>query len=447
MTRSGDDGHYEAPVARLAGSGAGVRRARIAAVVVAVVLGSAVGLAIVPGLLPAPPNPLPSSRIALPAPSARPSNHRVEALVDLPDQAIPGAPRPVLIERRGDDARLLRWTTGEGLSEISTIPGVFAGLGDVPVVVRSPASDRLFVLSIGTADAGDHGRLVDAGGTILWEGDGFTALPGAVWSPDGQTLVAATQGGQWRVVTIHGAAAQARFANLSGGNGPDAAAPSDRPGPLDLVPRTVPLGFSRDGQWIYGAAISPQLATIISEFRISTVGDRAETVTSFRVGRPDGLLPRPGTIGGRIVDPSTGRIADWRTNSDVAGGPPTIQVRDADGTFAFIVDTESPLGSAWGADGGLYVLTADTILFPERTTLVRVGRDGAVGDPIFETGPVGGAALVGVTNGFAAIGVTVGRPSNASQLVLVDVADPARTAAIGLPADDGGSFIAADLEP
>jgi hypothetical protein len=447
MTQSGDDGRYEAPVDRVAGSGAGERRARIAAVMVVVVLGSAIGLAIVPGLVPTRPNPLPSSRLAVPAPTARATSNRVEALVDLPDRAIPAAPRPVLIERQADDARLVRWTTGQGLAEISTIPGVFAGLGGVPFLARSPASDRLFVLSIGTGDAGDHGRLVDASGTILWEDDGFTALPGAVWSPDGQTVVAATPGRQWWIVTIRGGVPTARLANLPGSDGSDTAAASDLPGPLDLVPRTVPLGFSRDGQWIYGAAISPQLATLMSEFRISTFGDRAETVTSFRVGRPDGLATRPGTIGARIVDPSTGRIADWRTNSDFAGGPPTIQVRDADGAFAFVVDTDSPLGSAWGADGSLYVLTADTILFPERTALVRVAQDGAVGDPIFETGPVGGAALVGVWNGFAALGVTVGRPSPASQLVLVDLADPTKTAAIQLPADDGGSFIAADLAP
>jgi hypothetical protein len=317
----------------------------------------------------------------------------------------------------------------------------------VPFLVRSPASDRLFVLFIGAGASGDHGRLVDASGTILWEGDGFTALPGAVWSPDGQTVAAAAQGGQWRIVTIRGAVAEARLARLPGSAGPDSAPPSDRPGPLDLVPRTVPLGFSADGRWIYGAAISPQLATITSEFRVSTFGDRAETVTSFGVGRPDGLAPLPGTIGSRIVDPSSGRVADWRTNSDFAGGPPTIQVRDPDGGFAFIVDAGSPLGSAWGADGALYVLTADTILFPERTSLVRVGPDGGVGDPIFETGPVGGAALLGVWNGFAALGVTVGRPSSASQLVLVDLADPTRTAAIRLPAEDDGSIIAADLVP
>jgi hypothetical protein len=60
---------------------------------------------------------------------------------------------------------------------------------------------------------------------------------------------------------------------------------------------------------------------------------------------------------------------------------------------------------------------------------------------------VAGSSLLGVWHGFAAIGVTVARPSSASQLVLVDLADPTLTAAITLPAADGGTFIAADLAP
>jgi hypothetical protein len=209
----------------------------------------------------------------------------------------------------------------------------------------------------------------------------------------------------------------------------------------------VPLGFSTDGQWIYGAVISPQLAMISSEFRVSLARNRAQPVTSFGVGRPDGLAQGPGTLGDRIVDPTSGRTADWRTNSDFTGGPPTIEVRNADGTFAFVLDEGTPLGSAWDIDGGLYVLIADNLAFPDAISLVRVDQVGAVGNPIFETGPVGGAALIGVWNGFAALGLTVARPSSAAQLVLVDLAGPGRTAAIQLPAQDSGSFIAATLWP
>jgi hypothetical protein len=186
---------------------------------------------------------------------------------------------------------------------------------------------------------------------------------------------------------------------------------------------------------------------ISSEFRVSAARHWAQPVTSFGVGRPDGLAQAQGTLGDRIVDPTSGRTADWRTNSDFAGGPPTIEVRNADGTFAFALDAGTPLGSAWDLDGGLYVLLADNIAFPEMTSLVRVDQGGAVGSPIFETGAVGGAALIGVWNGFAALGLTVTRPASATQLVLVDLANPGTTAAIQLPAQDSGSFIAATLSP
>jgi len=450
MTQPRDDGRYEAPIERLAGGSAGGRRARVAAIVVAVVVGSAIGLAVLPGpaTVPLPVQPLPSSRVVGPGPSARPTNNRVEALVDLPDRPIAGAPRPVIVERRGDDARLVRWTAGQGLAEISTIPGAFAGLAtDVLYPVRAPSSDRLLVLSGGGGASGDHGRLVDASGAILWEGDGLMALSGAVWSPDGRTVVVAAQNRRWRIVTIRGTAATARLAELPSVAGPASAAPSGQPSQPALVPRTVPLGFSADGRWIYGAFISPQLATITSGFRVSSTGVRSEAVTTFGVGRPDGLAPTPGTIGGRIIDPSSGRIADWRSNSDFAGGPPTIEVRNADGAFAFVLHTGTPLGSAWDVDGGLYVLTADTILFPDQTSLVRVGGDGLAGRPIFQTSPVRGAALLGIANGYAAIGLTVGRPTSASQLVLVDLRDPARTAAIQLSVEDNSALIAADLTP
>lgn len=451
MSDPRDSGRYEAPIERLAGGRTGLRRARIAAIVVAAVVASAIGLAILPGasterLLTAP--TIPTSRPLAPGPSGRPTSSRVEALLDLPDRAIRGAPQTVLVERRGDDARLVGWTPGQGLATISTISGAFAGLETSTLFpVRSPGSRRLLVLS-GTgagASGGDHGRLVDASGTVLWEGDGLTALSGAVWSRDGLTVVAAAQGGTWRILSVRGTTATSRLVRLPRPVGARAGTSTPAPGSADLVPRTVPLGFSADGRWIYGAYISPQLATLTTGFRVSASGNRAETVTTFGVGRPEGLLPEPGTLGGRIIDPVAGRIADWRSNTDLTGGPPTIEVRKPDGGFAFTLGTGTPLGSAWDANGGLYVLTADAILFPNRTTLVRVDGDGSIGPPLLETGPVGGVALLGVADGFAALAVTVGRPTSAAQLVLVDLADSSQVAAIRLPADDTSALVAADL--
>ena len=451
MTESRDDGRYEVPIERLAGLGAGARRARVVAIGASAVIATAVGLAVLPGLSPPPTPPVGTPQLAVqPSVPPAPTSNRVEALVALPDTAIPGAPRPVLIERVGDDAQIVRWTTGQGLAVVASVPQAFLGLANgAGYPVLSPTSDRIFILSTGDdPSAGDRGRLVDSSGTVLWEGDGLIALSGVVWSADGRVVVAAAMDRTWRVITIAGASsASARTVTLPADAFPGSASGADQASPPAVAPRTVPLGFSPDGRWIYGAVISPQLASLSAEFRVARAGDRTELVKSFNVGRPDGLAPVPGTLGGRIVDPMSGSIADWRTNSDFTGGPATIEVRNPDGTFAFVVDAGTPLGSAWDADGGLYVLVADTAVFPDTTSLVRVGAAGAVGRPIFETGPVAGTNLVGVQSGFAVLGVVVGRPVSATQLVLVDLSDPARSAAVLLAAEADGEFITASLLP
>ncbi|HEY8636081.1 MAG TPA: hypothetical protein VIL81_02365 [Candidatus Limnocylindrales bacterium] len=451
MTESRDDGRYEVPIERLAGLGAGARRARVVAIGASAVIATAVGLAVLPGLSPPPTPPVGTPQLAVqPSVSSAPTSNRVETLVALPDSAIPGAPRPILIERVGDNAQIVRWTTGQGLAVVASVPQAFLGLPNgAGYPVLSPTSDRLFILSTGDdPSAGDRGRLVDSSGTVLWEGDGLIALSGVVWSADGRVVVAAAIDRTWRVITIDGASsATARTVTLPADAFPGSASRADQASPPAVAPRTVPLGFSPDGRWIYGAVISPQLASLSAEFRVATAGDRTELVKSFNVGRPDGLAPVPGTLGGRIVDPMSGSIADWRTNSDFTGGPASIEVRNADGTFAFVVHAGTPLGSAWDADGGLYVLVADTAVFPDMTSLVRVGAAGAVGRPIFQTGPVAGTNLVGVQSGFAVLGVVVGRPVSATQLVLVDLSDPGRSAAVRLTAAADGEFITASLLP
>jgi hypothetical protein len=209
----------------------------------------------------------------------------------------------------------------------------------------------------------------------------------------------------------------------------------------------VPLGFSADGRWIYGSVVSPQLGMLFAEFRVATGTDRVEPVADLRVGKPDGLVPQPGTLGGRLIDPQSGRIADWRINSDTTSGPPTIEVRGPDDGFLFAIEDSTPIGSQWGDDGGLYVLTADALLFPDRTTLTRFGPDGTAGRPIIETGPIGGAGLIGVRDGFAGIVNVVNRPASAAQLLLVDVRDAARATAIPLPADRLATIVRVDLVP
>jgi hypothetical protein len=462
MTGPRDEGRYEAPLERLPGASSGARRARIVAVAVTVVVGAAVGLAIVSGGRASPPparvvavagspHPEAAGSSAPAPPTARPSSNRSEQLLDVPNRTLDGAPRAVLIKRSDLDLQILGWTPGTELTTIRTIPAAIADADAGNVFpVLAPDGQRVMVLTLASSssDAQGHGRLLTSSGAVLWEGDGLTAVSGAIWAADGRMVVTAGSPRRWHVVTIDKAGgATDRIVRLPG----EVYLPMPIPiGSINLSggePRTVPLGFSADGHWIYGGVVSPQLGLLSGEFRVGTRDSRVEAVMDLRVGRPDGLVPQPGTLGGRLVDPLTGRIANWRVNSDTTGGPPTVEVRGPDAGFLFAVDDATPLGSEWGDDGGLYVLSADALLFPDRTTLTRFGPDGSGGPPILETGPIAGAGLVGIRSGFAAVVSVVNRPKPAAQLLLVDVHDPARTTAIALPADQVASIVAVGLVP
>ncbi len=462
MTQPGDDGRYEAPVERLAGARSSGRRGRAVAVLIILLVGGAIGLSVLPGdrQLPVSPTRSPDRAIAnghvapsvdrltggSPGPMIR---ERVEALVALPDRAIDGAPRPILVTRRGVDATVSEWTTGLGLAVIRTFPGAFAGFDGVAVSpVLSPDADRLLILAgaAGDASTGDRGRLVDATGAILWEGDGASAGAGATWSPDGRVVVTASRG-NWQVVSIlPSGRAAVRLIRLPPEVVNLVPTPAGAGNPYALQPLAVPVGFSADGKWIYGAIVASRLGTVTGQFRAATGSAVVETVESFRVGRSDGLLPAAGTFGGRLVDPTSGAIANWRPSVDFSGGP-NIEIRRRDGAFAFVVNAGTPLGSAWDGNGRLYVLASDAIVFPNRTELVRIGRRGAVEATLLQTGPVAGAALVGVRHGFAALLVAISRPVAGAQIVLVDLAEPGHSAAFPLTADQDSEILTASLLP
>jgi hypothetical protein len=268
-----------------------------------------------------------------------------------------------------------------------------------------------------------------------------------LWSADGATLVAVGEGRRWHVVAIAAdGTATERIVRLPG----DVFLPAPILGSLSIPseePRTVAIGFSADGRWIYGGIVSAHIGTLVGAFRVALDGSRAERVLSYRVGEPDGLLPESGTFGGRLVDPVHGRLANWRSNADTSGGPPTVEVREADSTFVFAVDDGAPLGSGWGANGDLYVLSADTLLFPNKVTLRQIGSDGATVASILETGPLTSASFIGLRDGYAALAAVTTRPTDAAQLLLVDLAAPERIAATPIVLAPDPAIIGADLIP
>jgi hypothetical protein len=123
-------------------------------------------------------------------------------------------------------------------------------------------------------------------------------------------------------------------------------------------------------------------------------------------------------------------------NASIPGGPPTIEVKEADGTIAFRVEGRVVFGTAWTADGRLLVLDADGLPFPTGLRLRLVGADGVLQGTLLETGPVAGGGMVGAADGFVHLVFTTDRPDKELQVAVVRIADGA-TSAIVVPSLDG----------
>jgi hypothetical protein len=460
------DGRLEIPVEPLADGRGQRRRATIAVLTLAAVVGGAIGLArladdgpraaasavTASGALRAAASPGASAdAVGGPRASARRwVAPRVEALLDVPDRPLTGGPRIVLEERSAGDFRLLAWTPGSGLSVVRSFRGAIDRDAPDVMPVAAPTDDRVLLLTPSPRGVRgeDRARLVDANGRVIWSSDDVTAISGAVWSADGRMVAVAGAGRRWHLVSIgvRGTATDRAvllpfrvFLPTPLPRGWLTIPPADPP--------TLPLGLSADGRWVYGGVVSPELGILIASFRVAVDGRTVEPVADLGVGRADGLAPRPGTLGGQLVDPTTGRVAALRVNANASGGPPTIEIHNPDAGFVFSVGGATPLGSGWNEDGGLFVLSADSPLYADRVELVRYASDGTGGPPVLTMGPVTSAAFLGIQAGYAIIAESVTRPAQATQIILVDVVDPSRISAVRLPSDDESSIIAVELRP
>lgn len=437
------------------------RRATLAAVMIVAVVGGAVGLARwTPDEAGVPPRPAGPSiapaasgfaAAASAGPSAAPrrsTGARIERLLALPDRALDGGPTIDLVEQDGLDLRVLRWTPGAGLAPIRTFRGAVTEPNQPVVPVVAPAGERAVLLVLGNPGPPvATARIVDTAGSLLWTGDDIAPESGALWAADGGLVAIAGNGRRWHLIEFApGGRVRDRVVELPG----EIFLPSPIPiGSISVprfAPRTVPLGFSANGDWIYGGIVSPEVG-LIGEFRVATDGGRVERVGDLGVGRRDGLVPVPGTVGGQIVDPVLGRIATLRWSLTATGGLPTLEIRNPDAGFAFSVDAGVPLGSGWDADGSLYVLAVDSALSANRASLVPIDADGLAGEPIVATGPITGATLLGIRDGYAAFALWTTEPDVAAQVVVVDLADPGRISALGIAPVGPPRIIGADLRP
>jgi hypothetical protein len=272
-------------------------------------------------------------------------------------------------------------------------------------------------VAAGTAEGSDIARLASYSG-IQWERDGVTALGGVAWSPQNDRFVVTERQDRWLLVS-RDERWSAREIDLS------AVAPTapsrPRGGDFSLANQIVPAGFSRSGSWAIGALLGPPLSTWAPAARVRVADGRVEPLTSFPMGGRDGLVgPSP------IVDPATGRTVGYGPNGNIPGGPPQLEVREADGSYAFGVRTGIVISWLWAGDGRIVVLGADGYPFPSRWTLQIVDRDGRA-RTLLEAPRASGGAMFGIRNGYAGLVLTGADPTR-RQVIVVRLADAAASA-------------------
>jgi hypothetical protein len=475
MSESRPDGPFEVPVHRLDGGRREGRRGAVVAIALVAVVGGAFGLARLSGDDAARPDSsvAPDTALASGSPDRSPrasatasrgtlTDPRVERLLDVPNWPIEGGPAVEFTSLTATDARFSTWTPGGARVDTGAIRGVRGATEEFLFPMAAPSGTRQMILFPVDSRGPSAGkvRIVNGLGHTIWTGTDIATASGGLWSDDGSLAVLAADARRWHLVSIAGSGSTRTKAvdtivELPGEVFLPVPIPTGSITLPRVQPRTIPLGFSADGRWIYGGVVSPELGILVGEFRVRVDGGSVERVADFGVSRPDGLLPRPGTDGGRIVDPVTGRTASWRVNENTPGGAPTLEVRHPDNGFAFSVDVPALLGSAWGEDGSLYVLSADAPLFPDHVALARVDRDGGLGVPILETGSVTGATLLDVRGGYAALIVWAADPDRvgsgvgtnlAGQVVLVDLTDPGRISALPLASLDADPIADATIK-
>ena len=146
------------------------------------------------------------------------------------------------------------------------------------VASLSPDARSLLIVAIkaGSAEGRERARLVTADRSIARETDEATGLGGVVWSANsGSLVIAGTPGRWWLVWSIRqerrrAGAIDRRRARSDGGA--SVGAP---------WVRVVPVGFSEDGRWVYGARVDFGRGSIEATTRVAIEDGQVESIENF----------------------------------------------------------------------------------------------------------------------------------------------------------------------
>jgi hypothetical protein len=384
------------------------------------VVGTAAGFAALsrPGTPETAELPTLSPRVSLaPTAASTTPTPRAEALPDIGNVAMPGAPSPVFFRRVGDDAEVLFWQPGErGLRPMRTITGAFAEIASAPVIgTLSPDKRALFVRGYDSATSGqpDRGRLTSDGST--WTTSRLGGTFGWAWSADSAAIVVSAGPATWLLVEFGDGTAVEREIVV------DPQLEPLRPRQPGLeAPRVTPAGFSLDGRWIYGLKARGD-GTFVPAVRVRVADGSIETIAAFPVAGPEAIVLSDELLA--TFDPVSSRSIDPRSLGFLPERPGQFLVREADGGLAWSLSVGSVLSASWIGNGRLVISEATQYPNPGSTQVLIVESDGSRQAPMLTTGPVTGTSVASVFQEHALVGIVVEQPEPTVLVCVIRLSD------------------------
>jgi len=348
-----------------------------------------------------------------PVPTLRPE------LPGLPNDDLPGAPLVVLGAQRGDDLELTAWEPGDdAFTLVGRLPGIMArhleegpnqdGYTSVDLAPhwgldgRPPLAAAVRFVYESDVRVRSWASIVGPDGPLWESGEAAFGLQ-TVWSADGTALVV---GGTpvWSVVrvgpdgtvsTVEVRVAEDPAPTASGAPGFD---------PFELrLP--LPIGFSANGRWLFGAVYHDTSPTFRVAVRVDLAADQpiVEPIDRLPAGDPADRLVSTSYIADSF-DPATGRMAEITYDRD----DPRLRVFEPGATDGIDpLDLDAGIqGATWLGNDELLLVAfqrdspSDEVGSVEVLRFSLADRDGTY---LAGAGRVNGAWVAGALGGFALV--------------------------------------------
>ncbi len=262
-------------------------------------------------------------------------------------------------------------------------------------------------------------RVVDRQGTPSWTASPGIQRPDLRWSPDG-SMLALDVGGAWHVVSFAtGAPVETEIT-------------TKRPATASgvVVYPWMLIGFSEDGQWLYGAEQTGGEPWFRVAVRAAVPDGAVTTIDAPPDGESNARLAAPHqTDHARVVstiDPGTGSVLT--TGCGGIGQACRVTVwRGSQGSSFTLPAGSSWINATWSAGSILATWTRPT----DSGDVMQLSRFSVGGHPGVETpiltlpAPRGAESITGATDAAAVITYGTGAPMEIAELVVVRLSDGA----------------------